>query len=359
MPAQELASASSSTISGEPGDLYLVGRPRIAANKTSHGLKQLASIYWSIPSPLSLMLVRTSLSTETTRALLKDGGKGAIGTEQSTNFSNRSMYSLTLYPDLSKSAQSMSLANPTQLTNHPEEYMEKNTFYSLPPIFLMKSDTSSLMQWILSPPQSSAYSITGSIPLLQPKSSIEPSSDSKPLKGLEQPELKKTKSSLTPCQNDLSVQHHRFSTPLPPPSGLNTTKSSPAHYKPGLVPLPSSLRPHCLARERLCKWLPAKGNTHVLPMSSSEIQSPTITDQQLDHILEVIGSSWVDSTKETYGAGLLVFHIYCDTHNIPEEQQCPVAPTLLLVFLSTSGKAKHHCSPSDGYIVLHSHCSDL
>jgi hypothetical protein len=300
--------------------LYLVGRLRIAANETLHGLKQSASSYWSVPSPLSLMLARTSLSTETTRASLKDGGKGAIGTEQSMKFSNGSMNSLTLYPDLSKSAQSMSLANPTQLTNHPEEYTEKNTFYSLPPIFLMKSDTLSSMQQILSPPQSSAYSVTDSTLLLQPKSSIEPSSDSKPLKGLEQPELKKTKSSLTLCQNDLLVQHHRFSALLPPPSGLNTTKSSPACYKPGLVPLPSSLRPHCLAHERLCKWLPAKGNTHTLPLSSSEIQSPTITDQQLDCILEVIGSSWADSTKETYGAGLLVFHVYCDTHNIPEEQ---------------------------------------
>ncbi|KAG2112010.1 uncharacterized protein F5147DRAFT_551470, partial [Suillus discolor] len=55
----------------------------------------------------------------------------------------------------------------------------------------------------------------------------------------------------------------------------------------------------------------------------------------LDCILEVMGASWAQSTKETYGAGLLVFHVYCDTLNISEEQHCPIPPTLLLAFLSS------------------------
>jgi hypothetical protein len=41
------------------------------------------------------------------------------------------------------------------------------------------------------------------------------------------------------------------------------------------------------------------------------------------------------STKETYGAGLLVSHVYCDSLNIPESQHCPVSPTLLITFLSS------------------------
>jgi len=49
----------------------------------------------------------------------------------------------------------------------------------------------------------------------------------------------------------------------------------------------------------------------------------------------VIGSSWAQSTKETYGAGLLVFHVYCDAHGIEEDRRCPVAPNLLLAFLSS------------------------
>jgi hypothetical protein len=48
-----------------------------------------------------------------------------------------------------------------------------------------------------------------------------------------------------------------------------------------------------------------------------------------------MGSSWADSTKETYGAGLLVFNVYCDSLEIPEDQRCPISPTLLLAFLSS------------------------
>ncbi|KAG1868954.1 hypothetical protein DFJ58DRAFT_621615, partial [Suillus subalutaceus] len=55
----------------------------------------------------------------------------------------------------------------------------------------------------------------------------------------------------------------------------------------------------------------------------------------LDCILNVMGVSWVQSTKETYGAGLLVFHVFCDTNNIAEDQWCPVNPALLLTFLSS------------------------
>ncbi|EGN91555.1 hypothetical protein SERLA73DRAFT_67202 [Serpula lacrymans var. lacrymans S7.3] len=55
----------------------------------------------------------------------------------------------------------------------------------------------------------------------------------------------------------------------------------------------------------------------------------------MDRILEVIGALWAQSTKQTYGAELLVFHIYCNLHNIPEVQRCPVLPTLLLSFLSS------------------------
>ncbi|KAG2073423.1 hypothetical protein BDR04DRAFT_993667, partial [Suillus decipiens] len=43
--------------------------------------------------------------------------------------------------------------------------------------------------------------------------------------------------------------------------------------------------------------------------------------------------------KETYRAGLLVFHVYCDSLKIPEESCCPVSPTLLLAFLSSCARS--------------------
>jgi hypothetical protein len=60
-----------------------------------------------------------------------------------------------------------------------------------------------------------------------------------------------------------------------------------------------------------------------------------ISEDQLNRILEVIGSSWALSTKETYGAGLLVFQVFCDSHKIPEENRCPISANLLLMFLSS------------------------
>ena len=41
-----------------------------------------------------------------------------------------------------------------------------------------------------------------------------------------------------------------------------------------------------------------------------------ISEQQLNRILDVIAASWTEKTKETYGAGLLVFHVYCDIQYI-------------------------------------------
>ncbi|KAG2124421.1 hypothetical protein DEU56DRAFT_744548, partial [Suillus clintonianus] len=95
---------------------------------------------------------------------------------------------------------------------------------------------------------------------------------------------------------------------------------------------PSPLRPHCLARERLHKWTPAGANTRLPTNSHTEAH---ISEEQLDRILQVMGSSWAQSTKETYGAGLLVFHVYCDSQKIPETQRCPVSPTILLSFLAS------------------------
>ncbi|KAG1836068.1 hypothetical protein DFJ58DRAFT_670027, partial [Suillus subalutaceus] len=61
----------------------------------------------------------------------------------------------------------------------------------------------------------------------------------------------------------------------------------------------------------------------------------SISDAQLNCILEVMGSSWATSTKESYGAGLLSFHVYCNSWSITEEKQCPISQTLLLDFLSS------------------------
>ncbi|KIJ09918.1 hypothetical protein PAXINDRAFT_86799, partial [Paxillus involutus ATCC 200175] len=43
--------------------------------------------------------------------------------------------------------------------------------------------------------------------------------------------------------------------------------------------------------------------------------------------------------KELYSTGLLVFHVYCDIHNIPDAQHAPISRNLLLSFLASCAGA--------------------
>jgi hypothetical protein len=99
---------------------------------------------------------------------------------------------------------------------------------------------------------------------------------------------------------------------------------------PSLTPNPSALRPHCLAKDRLRLWQPF-GTAARVAIPSTML---TTSEEQLNRILQVIGASWADNTKAVYGTGLLVYHVYCDLHSIPEHQRCPTSSTLLSSFLS-------------------------
>ena len=128
-------------------------------------------------------------------------------------------------------------------------------------------------------------------------------------------------------------------------------------YHPNLRPLPSLHRPHCLARDRLRFWIPtvtserAAGNT-----------TPTVVSEAaLDCVLEVMGASWAESTKELYGTGLLVFHVYCDINHISESEWCPVSWALLLSFLASCAGAhsgstiSNYLAAIKGWHLLHGH----
>ncbi|KAG1860251.1 hypothetical protein DFJ58DRAFT_657971 [Suillus subalutaceus] len=39
--------------------------------------------------------------------------------------------------------------------------------------------------------------------------------------------------------------------------------------------------------------------------------------------------------RECYGAGLLVFHVFCDERAIPEDQHCPIDMHTLLNFVAS------------------------
>ena len=97
-------------------------------------------------------------------------------------------------------------------------------------------------------------------------------------------------------------------------------------YRTNLVPLPSIFRPHCLARDRLRLWCPSS-------TWSNRIGNVEISESDLERILDVINVSWAKGTKEVYGASLLVYHIFCDSRNISDEDRIPASPILIISFI--------------------------
>jgi site-specific recombinase XerD len=106
-----------------------------------------------------------------------------------------------------------------------------------------------------------------------------------------------------------------------------------------LTPSPSDLRPHCAAKDRLEKWIPH-------PESLSCLGTPATLELQ-ERVRAVTLQGWAESTRTTYGAGLLVFHVFCDSREVPEKDRAPANAALISAFISTlagslSGKAIHN-----------------
>ncbi|PPQ80584.1 hypothetical protein CVT24_002719 [Panaeolus cyanescens] len=66
------------------------------------------------------------------------------------------------------------------------------------------------------------------------------------------------------------------------------------------------------------------------------MEGSNVSQTDADRIYTVLSSSWQISTKRTYGAGLLLFHTYCDRKvpPVPEAQRAPIHAPLLLDFLT-------------------------
>ncbi|KAF8799046.1 hypothetical protein BYT27DRAFT_7228279 [Phlegmacium glaucopus] len=103
-------------------------------------------------------------------------------------------------------------------------------------------------------------------------------------------------------------------------SALYGKDSPPSHAPSSTLPLPT--KDSSLTRDRLRLWLP------LAPRNTLDLEgNPTN--------LETIAGAWADATRETYGSGLLVFHVYCDKKMIAEEQRAPASPVLIASFIST------------------------
>ncbi|KIJ46911.1 hypothetical protein M422DRAFT_93614, partial [Sphaerobolus stellatus SS14] len=86
----------------------------------------------------------------------------------------------------------------------------------------------------------------------------------------------------------------------------------------------SHLRLHCTAKERLLKWQPIQSCSTTAGLS----------EEALKKVLVVLMAGWATGTLSTYASDLLLFHLFCDEHEVQEQVRCPVDPTMLLAFVA-------------------------
>ncbi|SJL06821.1 uncharacterized protein ARMOST_10163 [Armillaria ostoyae] len=267
---------------------------------------------WSFdhPKPQTVLNV-TSSSMVTVSPLLKAGGMAVTETKKSTSSSDAS----TMF---SHSSTCMSTHDTSQVQLiQPMDPLEE---YILPGL--------SSFHRSLSQKNYSHSSLSSTFRLLPQSSNTE--------QQLSPSET--TPSSIPLTLNQSSTGYHlSIPTTIDPvrahrsndiPDRFHPT-TQPRPYPVSLAPRPSRLHPHCLARERLIKWRP------------------------------VLSFSWADKTLETYGSGLLLYHVFCDVRNIPEDARCPASPDIISSFLATmagnyvSGTLSNYLHGLRAWHILH------
>ena len=116
---------------------------------------------------------------------------------------------------------------------------------------------------------------------------------------------------------------------MPLPTSSSEKHPRPAPYCKSLVPLPSPLRPHCPANQRLRLWR---------PLVPRDQRSSQVSDEDLKRIQDVMAHAELD-THATYASSLLNFMVFCDQKNIPEKDRAPASQLLIMSFVSTLAAA--------------------
>ena len=119
---------------------------------------------------------------------------------------------------------------------------------------------------------------------------------------------------------------------LPFTPDASPTAASPAPYQQNLTPTPSSLRPHCLAKDRLRKWTPA-APAHASPGTHA------LSEAEREQIKDTMLHAWEEETRLSYGAGLLMWHCFCDSKGLPEAERAPASQALLSAFVAHMASA--------------------
>ncbi|KAG2748548.1 DNA breaking-rejoining enzyme [Suillus brevipes Sb2] len=114
-----------------------------------------------------------------------------------------------------------------------------------------------------------------------------------------------------------------------PPSVARPHRIKPRKPKAGNEISTSSFRPLVPARDRLRLWS--------APHSDS-FHSSVLGELHLNDVLQLFDVMLISlevKTRENYGAGLLRFHQFCDSRNIPEHRRMPAPEFLLASFIAS------------------------
>ena len=117
------------------------------------------------------------------------------------------------------------------------------------------------------------------------------------------------------------------------PPAIAPPPKKPAPHPRSLALIPSPLRPHCLARDRLLLWIPTCDRPSPSP------DAPALGEVELERIKDTMVHAWEEYTRETYGTGLLMWHCFCDEKGVPEKERAAAGQTLLSAFVAHMASA--------------------
>lgn len=298
---------------GRPGPSVQTGRPAMD-NVTSAGPNALALSFSSSPSWITSPLTKngTSICSATTKVSSMPGTMAVVATGRSISYSAGYMTDLNNSKAASPSTSAMSRVAITQLTVPLEGSTRQAGFFSPPSPYHQSSPPSSQRKICTVTPLQGALSSQALV--------------STPWLKTHQSGIGGENSSNTMTAGGVSSSRFTTAVSLSPPANSD----APHAYHHSLTLRTCTLRPHCLAWDRLHLWTPLNSQS-CLDHAGSTV---ALSDCDIDHIFAVLAHSHTISTCECYGSGLLVFHIFCDSCDIPEGQRCPASSILLLAFIA-------------------------
>ncbi|KAJ7820876.1 hypothetical protein B0H14DRAFT_2832963 [Mycena olivaceomarginata] len=318
--ARALASESSSGAAGGHGGFYQAGS---AMEGISGGLRpsDLSSSFG--PSSLPVQRRPTSRFMEITRVSSKAGGMDAAVTTQPTVFSAGST-DLPMTPGVpSTHVTSLALSTPP-MPPRGESTRPAVSFYRPLPF---PTSSENLLSNMMLPSPSGNFNhgrMAMHRSLNRNRSGPYPTHTSPSNPRLS---VKAASSSQTLRDGGTRNPDH-WDKPLPTASRVD---GRPKPYAANLAPIPSLNRPHVLARDRLRLWVPLQARN-----SLDENGKPVnVSTADLARIEAVMLEAWAEGTRDTYGSGLLVWHVFHDKRATPEAQRAPASFVLIAAFIAS------------------------